>query len=1288
MAYGLKIINDASEILVDSDYVNPTFIQKLEFTTTPTYTEAGVSGLHTGYIRRDYTTIQPNIPIGKYIILWTLPDNGTKDVWYFFPVSRADQTEYFTCQVYANSDGTALTYNLPTAYLFAVDYNALSAVSSTGPALRLYDSSGNKTFDSTFPQLIPYDIKDSFTVPGYGEAPTSIALTTPTNAIYLLPRVQIVMSTDIDSTQRQQTAFDTMYRRASSTVYAKTLSTYTKLVAGSNNTDYGNPNLIFASGNLSNLSVLVADADLYQATSAGSGGGANPSYSLSSSYANVNESPTTPFTFRITLNTTLVANGTLVPYTVTGISAADLSSETLTGNFTVQSNTAYKDFTVAADGLTEGAETFLLTLNGFTNSVSVVIADTSRAAYAFGAPTINPTGEGVESFINFNALYNDATYPVTFAIAAPTSGTAATNNNDVVLSWSIPSGANYTQVRIATIADLVTEGTEAFRVSATVNGSTYYSSDITITDTTYSSITAANSWTEITDNTVSISVSGVSVSTVYMTSSNTAVIDVKSGSASSWSVNSTSFTASTIYQAKSVTADTSVTLYLKDQSNDKIIAQKTITVTDAVATYTLTPAASSVNEGSSLTFTVGGTNIPNGTYYWSLSNAGDFVTNASSFTITNNSGSFSVTPTADTTTEGAETFYAIILDSGLNTLKTSSLVTINDTSLTPTPTYSFTRSVASVNEGGSFTITFNTNQSGNFAYTITGVSSADLEGASLTNTISNGQSHLFAVSNDVSYAEGTEIFTIALNNGQASTTVTINDTSFIAPTYSFTSQQNVTETQTGNSIATFTFTNVVSKTVTFAIVAPTSGAAATSGTDVTINIASMSIDGSSFKEVSYYPAADQITEGAEYFRITATIDGSVVATTSNISITDSSTYPASGTLLSQSCAAYGVYPYTLNKVYANGNGGTYTEGTYNSPTCGYVPPPTYTLTASAGSVNEGSSITFTISGTNIVNGSYYWTVSGSGGANDASISDLTPNTGYVTITDNSGSFSVTAVADSITETAETFVANLWSQSGSAFLTASSTVTINASGTPVSSTPVWTFKTTPGTYSWTIPTGRTVATFMIIAGGGGGRSTTSGGGGGGAGGQELLFEYSVTPGDVITMVVGAGGAANTAGSSSSISSSTGASLTITGGTSGTSGTTSNGGAAGSGSFTSSKAGGSGVFNNAGGGGGGAGGLAGGSAGGGATGNIGGAGAASVTINVNGTDYESSGGGGGAGAGEGGTGGTSNLSGGAGAGPGGTGTNNGGAGAGFGGGGGGAKAGGIAGAGSRGLIGYYG
>jgi hypothetical protein len=101
-------------------------------------------------------------------------------------------------------------------------------------------------------------------------------------------------------------------------------------------------------------------------------------------------------------------------------------------------------------------------------------------------------------------------------------------------------------------------------------------------------------------------------------------------------------------------------------------------------TYTITPVAQSVVEGNNLTFNVSGTNIVNGTYYWTITktaiNTVDFTTFSGSFTITNNSGAFSVIPTADNLTEGTETFTVSSRSGSMSgpILQTSSPITIYD----------------------------------------------------------------------------------------------------------------------------------------------------------------------------------------------------------------------------------------------------------------------------------------------------------------------------------------------------------------------------------------------------------------------------------------------------------------------------------------------------------------------------------------------------------------------------------------------------------------------------------
>jgi hypothetical protein len=106
--------------------------------------------------------------------------------------------------------------------------------------------------------------------------------------------------------------------------------------------------------------------------------------------------------------------------------------------------------------------------------------------------------------------------------------------------------------------------------------------------------------------------------------------------------------------------------------------------------YSLTSVANNVNEGSSLTFNVSTTAVPNGTtLYWTIANVSttnaDFSATSGTFTINSGAGSFTVTPAADLTTEGAETFNVQVRTGSTSgtIVATSSNKTVNDTSQTP-----------------------------------------------------------------------------------------------------------------------------------------------------------------------------------------------------------------------------------------------------------------------------------------------------------------------------------------------------------------------------------------------------------------------------------------------------------------------------------------------------------------------------------------------------------------------------------------------------------------------------
>jgi hypothetical protein len=409
MAFGLRIINDDSDLLIDSELVCPTFVQKLEFNTAATVIEAGTGDLHPGYIKRKYETATVSIGVGECIVLWTLPDNGDINVYYNFESSTTYLNNIvLSCSVYADSTGTALTYSLPTAYIFAIDANGISGLTSTGPALRMYNTANpqKKTFDSNFVQLAPYSIPDTFAfsisgtgVKNYGADPVSIGITVPTNPIFLLPSYHAlrIKPGPSGSISHEEYLYEAGFKRVGSTLYTRLF------IVEYANEDYGWPisQTTFTSGNNNQLSLIIANADLYAAITGGTGGGTNPQYTLSRSVSAVNEPGS--FSITLTISNAAVANGTTIPYSVTGIQEADLTSGLITGNFIITNNTGSVDFTVAADILTEGTETFRLDLNIDPYPfITVTINDTSLTPPTYNEVITGPSSVGVNTSFTLN----------------------------------------------------------------------------------------------------------------------------------------------------------------------------------------------------------------------------------------------------------------------------------------------------------------------------------------------------------------------------------------------------------------------------------------------------------------------------------------------------------------------------------------------------------------------------------------------------------------------------------------------------------------------------------------------------------------------------------------------------------------------------------------------------------------------------------------------------------------------------------------------------------------------
>lgn len=127
-------------------------------------------------------------------------------------------------------------------------------------------------------------------------------------------------------------------------------------------------------------------------------------------------------------------------------------------------------------------------------------------------------------------------------------------------------------------------------------------------------------------------------------------------------------------------------------SGSVVVTSPTITVADVVPTYSAVPSTTSVNEGSTVTFTVTTSGVPNSTVlYWTILpiggvlSASDFTDAATSgsFTINNNTGSIARTLAGDRSTEGLESFQIQIRRSSTTgtIIATSETIYINDTSL-------------------------------------------------------------------------------------------------------------------------------------------------------------------------------------------------------------------------------------------------------------------------------------------------------------------------------------------------------------------------------------------------------------------------------------------------------------------------------------------------------------------------------------------------------------------------------------------------------------------------------
>lgn len=215
-------------------------------------------------------------------------------------------------------------------------------------------------------------------------------------------------------------------------------------------------------------------------------------------------------------------------------------------------------------------------------------------------------------------------------------------------------------------------------------------------------------------------------------------------------------------------------------------------------TYAIAPSSTTVNEGSSITYTVTTSGVAdNTTLFYTLTGTAGILdvtggTLNGTVTIVGNTGTITVATVADTTTEGGETIIAQLRTTSISgsIVATAATVNVSDTSTAPVPTYSVSASTTNANEGDIVTVTVTTTNVANgttlYWSTAGSVAAADFSDNTLTGSfiVTGGTGSFTRTVVSDTTTEGNESMTISVRMTSVSGTVvgttaaiTVNDTS-------------------------------------------------------------------------------------------------------------------------------------------------------------------------------------------------------------------------------------------------------------------------------------------------------------------------------------------------------------------------------------------------------------------------------------------------------------------------------------------------------------------------------
>ena len=797
-------------------------------------------------------------------------------------------------------------------------------------------------------------------------------------------------------------------------------------------------------------------------------------------------------------------------------------------------------------------------VNGVWTAVKNGYINVSGQNQQFWPPAIippNPTGYGITA--NTTLIGEGQTVNFTVTVQNFGNGNLYYQNLGTTTASDFADGANSGNIVIVNnqgsftktvLQDALVEGDETIVMAlrtGNVNGTTVSTSQsVLVKDQSYAiapNVTAVNEGSTVQWQVVT---QFFGTGTLYYTNSGTTsaadfVDGVNSGSISI--VNDSGVFSKTLAADAAAEGPETIAIQLRTGSTSGVIVANAAVVTVAdtslpAPTYAISPSTTAVNEGGTVTFTVTTQYFGTGTLYYTNSGttgAADFVDgiNSGSIAITNDIGVFSKTLTNDLLTEGPETIVMQVRSGSVSgtVQATAATVTVSDTSTTVVITYGITPSTTSVNEGGTVTYTVTTTNfgSGTLYYTNSGTTAAadfvdGVNSGSITITANSGTLTKQLV-NDVT-TEGTESIVIQLRIGSTSgavvataSSVTVADTSQApaVPTYGITpSAVSINE---GSTVTyTVTTTNYGSGVLYYTNAGSTSAADFISG-GVSGSITVLNATGT----LSLTVANDFTTEGSESILLqlrTGSTSGTIVATASTVTVTDTSVYPTVPASFSYvgyssqydqdqvqlSINTQGVTTSTFYYTITPNNSTSFDTQSGNTPSGTFVVGRNSTATVNLRTPHDTTILTATVTGTGYT--TYTQTLS-------VPARQSVP-AGSVTLTSQYPSQWL--VPSGVTKVRATLIGG----GGGGGTGGIGTVSFSSVRTESQS-----FAYTGSPQSWTVPQGVTSITVVASGGGGGGGGgDSSGKGAAGKPGSIANGVFNVTPGDVIYIYVGGGGGA--------------------------------------------------------------------------------------------------------------------------------------------------------------------